>query len=287
MILVTGATGNVGGHVVQLLTAAGESVRVLVRDPEKAAGLGAAEVVRGDLGKPESLPAALDGVSAVFLFAVPGSGPAFVAAARAAGVERIVMLSSNAVVEEAAEQPNPIAQYHADIEAAVRGSGIAWTLLRTGHMATNALPWASQTKTGDVVRGPYAGATSAPVHEADLAEVAVLALTGVGHDGHTYELTGPESLTAAEQVALIGAAIGRPLRYEELPPEVAREQMSRFIPPFIIDTLFAAWAAAVGVPAVVEPTVEKLTGRPARTFAQWAADRAADFRRSPGAVADA
>lgn len=277
MILVTGATGNVGGHVVRLLTDAGASVRVLARDPRKAAALGAAEVVRGDLGEPESLPAALDGTTAVFLFAVPGSGPAFVAAARAAGVARIVMLSSDAVVDGAAEQANPIAQYHADIEAEVRGSGIAWTLLRSGHMATNALPWGAQTKTGDVVRGPYAGATSAPVHEADLAEVAVLALTGEGHEGRTYGLTGPESVTAAEQVALIGAAIGRPLRYEELPPEVAREQMSRFIPPFIIGTLFAGWAASVGVPAVVEPTFEKLTGRPARTFAQWAADRAADF----------
>lgn len=277
MILVTGATGNVGRHVVQQLLARGLKVRALARTPEKAGLPHAAEVVKGDLAQPETLTAALDGVRAVFLFAVPGSGPAFVEAAHRAGVERVVLLSSNAVDDDAAEQANPIAAYHADLEAALRGSRLDWTFLRSGHMATNALPWAAQTKAGDVVRGPYAGATSAPVHEADIAEVAVIALTAGGHASRIYELTGPESLTAAEQVALIGRALGRQLRYEEQAPEVAREQMSRFIPPFIIDTLFDGWARSVGVPAAVHPTVEKLTGHPARTFGEWAADHFADF----------
>ncbi|MEU5880204.1 NAD(P)H-binding protein [Spirillospora sp. NPDC047279] len=280
MILVTGATGTVGRHVVTRLAERRVPVRALVRDPAKAERLPAgAEIVQGDLSDPGTLHHALEGVTAVFLFAVPGCGPGFVAAAEKAGVERVVFLSSGAVDDDGgpADQDNPIAAYHAEIEWALRDSGLGWTFLRSSHMATNALPWAAQTKAGDVVRAPYAGAFSAPVHEADLADCAVVALTAPGHTGHVYELTGPESLTAAEQVALVGAAIGRPLRYEELPPEVAREQMSRFVPPFILDTLFAGWEASVGVPAFVFPTVERITGRPARTFAQWATDHAADF----------
>lgn len=277
MFLVTGATGNVGRHVVRELLALGAPVRALVRDPAAAQLPDGVEVFRGDLARPETLPAALASVRGVFLFAVPGSGPEFVRAAERAGVARVVLLSSDAVLDGAAEQPNPIAGYHAEIERALRDSSLEWTFLRSAHMATNALAWAGQTKAGDVVRGPYAGATSAPVHEADLGAAAAIALTGEGHAGQAYTLSGPASLTAAEQVAVISAAIGRPLRYDELAPEVAREQMSAYIPPFIIGTLFDGWAKSVGVPATVHPDVEKLTGRPARGFAEWAADHAADF----------
>ncbi|MEV0195655.1 NAD(P)H-binding protein [Nonomuraea sp. NPDC050691] len=277
MFLVTGATGNVGRHVVERLVARGEKVRALVRDPRRAVLPVGVEVVEGDLSRPETLDAALDCVTGVFLFAVPGSGPAFVEAAQRAGVERVVLLSSNGVDDTAAEQANPIAAYHAEIEQALRGGKPAWTFLRSAHMATNALPWAGQIRAGDVVRAPYAGATSAPIHEADLAEVAVVALTEDGHAGQVYPLSGPASLTAAEQVTLIGEALGRPLVFEELTPEVAREQMSRFMPPFILNTLFEQWEQSVGNPAPVYDTVERLTGRPARAFAQWAADRVADF----------
>lgn len=277
LILVTGATGNVGGHVVAELVDRGVPVRALVRDPAKAGFPSEVEVVCGDLAQPDTLDAALAGVSEVFLFAVPGSGPAFVDAATRNGVTRVVLLSSNAVDDTVPEQANPIAAYHAEIERALRDSALEWTFLRSAHMASNALPWAAQTKSGDVVRGPYAGATSAPIHESDLAEVAVHALTEPGHAGQVYDLSGPESLTAGEQVELIGKAIGRPLSYHELTPETAREQMSAFIPPFILDTLFTGWADSVGVPATVHATVERITGHPARRFARWAEDRAADF----------
>ncbi|ORT56569.1 NAD(P)H-binding protein [Streptomyces sp. CB03238] len=277
MILVTGATGNVGRHVVAELAARGEKARLLVRDAGRARNLEAVDVVEGDLTRPWTLPAALDGVTAVFLFAVPGSGPSFVEAARRAGVLRVVMLSSDAVEDSVAEQPNPIAAYHAEIEQALTGSNLQWTLLRSSHMATNALSWARQIRTGDVVRGPYAGAAAAPVHEADLAAVAVRALTGDNHAGRAYRITGPQSLTAAEQVALIGEALGRPLRYEELPPEVAREQMAAYVPAFLLDALLRGWADSVGKAAAVTAVVEEITGRPARTFAQWARDHAADF----------
>ncbi|MBB6347157.1 uncharacterized protein YbjT (DUF2867 family) [Nonomuraea muscovyensis] len=278
MILVTGATGNVGRNVVEQLLDAGHEVRALTRDPEQAKLPDGVEVACGDLGEPGTLRPVLTGVSAVFLFAAPGSGPGFVQAATAAGVRKVVFLSSSAVDDDVDEQTNPIAAYHAEIERSLRASDLEWTFLRSGHMATNALPWAGQTRAGDVVRAPYAESTSAPVHEADLAAVAVRALTEPGHAGATDDLTGPESLTAREQVALIGEAIGRPLRYEELTPEAAREAMSRFMPRFILDTLFEQWADSVGKPARVSGDVEKIIGRPARTFARWATDHAADFR---------
>lgn len=277
MFLVTGATGNVGRIVVERLVNRVEKVRALVRDPQRAVLPAGVEVAEGDLLRPETLAAALDGVTGVFLFAVPGCGQDFAEAAQRAGIERVVLLSSNGVDDTVAEQANPIAAYHAEIEQALRAAKPAWTFLRSAHMATNALPWAGQIRAGDVVRAPYAGATSAPVHEADLAEVAVATLTEDGHADQIYPISGPESLTAAEQVTLIGQALGRPLVYQELPPEVAREQMSRFMPPFILNTLFEQWEQSVGNPAQVYDTVERLTGRPARTFAQWAADRAADF----------
>lgn len=280
MILVTGASAPVGRSVAEQLVAAGHPVRVLTRAPETASLPAGVEVVAGDLSAPETLPPALDGVSAVFLQAyVPGFAPGFVAAARAAGVRRVVFQSSGAVQDGVAEQPTSIGAFHAAVEQALKESGLEWTFLRLEMYAANALIWAievaEQIKAGDVVRGPYAEASGSPLHETDLAAVGVAALTTEGHAGATYHLTGPQSLTHREQVRLIGEAIGRPLRYEELAPEVARQQMNPHTP---VDELFAVWSHYVGQPAPVTGTVERLTGRPSRTFAQWAADHAADFR---------
>ena len=277
MILVTGATGNVGRTIVAELVEAERPVRVLSRTPEAHAWPAEVDVVAGALGDPRALAAALDGVTAVFLFAVPGSGPAFVDAARAAGVRKVVLLSSGAVDDEAADQDGPIAAYHHEIEQALRGSELAWTFLRPSAFAANTLMWAGQTKAGDVVRGAYAQAAGAPIHEDDIAAVAVKALTEDGHAGQVYELTGPESLTHAEQAALLGAALNRPISFEELPPEVAKQAMASYVPAPILESIFRLWADSVGVPALVTSTVEKLTGRPARTYGEWAADHAAAF----------
>jgi uncharacterized protein YbjT (DUF2867 family) len=283
MILVTGATAPAGRSIAEQLLASGQRVRALTRDAN-ASGLPAGvEIVAGDLSKPETLPPALEGVSAVFLLAaVPGFAPAFLEAAKRAGVRRIVFQSSGAIDDAVDEQPNPIGAFHADIERAIEASGLEWTFLRLEVHAANALLWtidlADQIKAGDVVRGPYGQAAGAPIHEADLAAVAVVALTSGEHAGAKYRLTGPESLTHVEQVQIIGQAIGRPLRYEELSPEVARQEISQRVPPPVVATLFDVWASSVGKRAPVTNTVEQVAGRPARTFAQWAADHAADFR---------
>lgn len=277
MILVTGATGNVGRHVLNLLVADGHAVRALSRSPQDAVWPAEGDVVAGDLADPASLDAALAGVASVFLFAVPGSGPGFVAAAQRAGVRRVVLLSSGGVNDDADLQDGPIATYHAEIEHALRGSGLSWTFLRPDVFAANTLMWAGQTKAGDVIRGAYAEATSAPVHEADIAAVAVAALAEDGHAGQVYRLTGPRSLTHADQAAIIGQALGRRIRYEELPAETVRQMMSAHVPGPILDNIFATWAGSVGGTAPTTADIEKVTGRPARSYHDWVLDHAAAF----------
>jgi uncharacterized protein YbjT (DUF2867 family) len=276
MILVTAATAPVGRSIVEQLVAAGRPVRALTREPE-AAGLPAtADVVAGDITDPGSLAAAMRGVSAAFLLAVvPGVAPAFLAAAGDAGVRRIVFQSSGAVDDGAAEQPNDVAAFHHDIERQIRDSGLEWTFLRLAVESSDALQWAfdvpGQLRRGDVVRGPYADAAGSPVHPADFATVAVAALTaapGDGHAGAVYTVTGPQSLTHAEQVLLIGEAHGRALRYEELDEAAARQAISPYAP---ADLLFETWRRHVGNPAPVTDTVRRVTGRPPRTAQEWAA----------------
>ena len=276
-ILVTGATGNVGRHLLALLVADGHPVRALSRAPQDAVWPADVDVVAGDLGDPAALDAALTGVDSVFLFAAPGSGPAFVAAAQRAGVRRVVLLSSGAVDDDAQVQDGPIAAYHAELEQTLRDSGLSWTFLRPDVFAANTLMWAGQTKAGDVVRGAYAQATAAPVHEADIAAVAVVALTQDGHAGQIYRLTGPQSLTHADQAAILGRALDRPIHYVELPAEAVRQMMSAHVPAPILDNIFTTWAASAGRPAPTTTDIEKVTGRPARSYHEWVLDHATSF----------
>ncbi len=280
MILVTASTAPVGRSIVEQLVAAGRKVRALSRSPEKAGLPTGAEVVAGDLSDPQSLAAACNGVFAVFLLAaVPGFAPAFLKAAREAGVRRIVFQSSGAVDDDADQQPNEIAAFHRDIERAIQGSGLEWTFLRLEVASADALQWAfdvpKQLKEGDVVRGPYAQAAGSPIHPADFAAVAIVALTEDEHNEKIYHLTGPQSLTHVDQIRLLGDALGRPLRYEEIDPATAHKAISPFAP---ADVLFATWERYVGTPAPVTDTVQRLTGRPPRPPAAWAADVAARMR---------
>jgi uncharacterized protein YbjT (DUF2867 family) len=220
MILVTGATGSVGRAVVAELTARGEAVRAMTRDPGATALPTGVDVVRADLADPASLAPHLGDVSAVFLIwpftdpAVAASTALEVAKVLAARVPRIVYLSAQA----ADGQP---ASFWAIVEGAIEASGAEWTFLRPVGFAANTLIWADQIRSGDVVRWPYGDAARSLVHERDLAEVAVRALTGRGHTGARYVLTGPARVTQVEQVRTIGRAIGRDLRWVEQPREEA------------------------------------------------------------------
>jgi uncharacterized protein YbjT (DUF2867 family) len=278
MYLVIGATAQFGRQAVEGLVRAGAPVRALTRTPGKAGLPEGVELVQGDLTKPETLPAVVADVEAAFLVLQYGMDPApLLAAAREAGVRRVVFLSSGAVVAGADRQPDVIARYHRDVERAIEASGIEWTFLRLLFPAINSLTFAMQLQGGDVIRVPYAEAASSAVHEQDVAEAAVRILTGGGHAGQAYDLTGPESLTQAQQVRILGETLGRALTVEDLDPEAVRKQMSQFMDADFLAALFGLMAAAVGKPAPVNDAVAQITGHPARTYAQWAMDHKADF----------
>ncbi|WP_432108206.1 NAD(P)H-binding protein [Streptomyces sp. AA1529] len=283
MILVTGATGNVGRPLVERLTATGHKVRGLTRSPDRARlPDGALPVAADDLG------AALDGADAVFLNPAAfwrGTGE-LLRLASERGVRRVVTLSSSSVVSSAMplEPDNPIAEHHrtmeAEVEEAAAAAGMAWTHLRPGAFATNTLAWAESLRRDGVLRAAYAGAHAAPLHEDDIAAVAALALTGeLAGDGPTPVLTGPESLTQEDQLRLLAEATGRSLWFEEIPHAEARADMiAAGTPGEFADVLLQLAACSVDVPAEVSPGVEQLTGSPGRSFAQWARDHVADFR---------
>lgn len=239
------------------------------------------EVVRGDLSAPDTLDACLAGIDSVFLVWMAPLAAAAPAVARIASRARqIVLLTSpHRTRHPFFQQPNGMRAIAAGVEQVIEESGLTWTFLRPGPFALNCRNWwAPQLRSGDVVRWFYADAATAPVHERDIAAVAVRALCGEGHGGREYVLTGPASLTQREQVQIIGDAVGRSLRFEELARESAREQMSamRFPPP-VADMLLDAYGASVGLPAVVTSTVQDVIGVPARSFHDWAVDHAGDF----------
>ena len=174
------------------------------------------------------------------------------------------------------EQPNPLAAMHAEIERLIQASGLDWTFLRPGMFAANARSWwAPQIRIGDVVRWPYADAPTAPIHETDIAAVAVSALLDTRHNGADYVLTGPQSLMQREQVEIIGEVIGRQLRFEEISPELARQELGFPLP--AMNMLLNAWAAAIGQPALVTSTVADITRNPARSFRDRVIDHVDEF----------
>ena len=279
-VLVIGATGRVGRAVVAQLLDAGVPVRALTRRPA-AAGLPAAvEVVGGDLTVPESLDAGLQGVGAVFLVwtAPPASVPAVVERL-ASNARRVTFLSSpHKTPHPFFQQPNPMSVLHADIERMISAAGLASTIIRPGMFASNVrLWWAESIRDGNLVRWPYGAAETAPIDERDIAAVAARTLYEDGHTGGDYVLTGPESLSQAEQVSIIGAAIGRRIRFDELSPEEFRRETAGRWPGMVVDMLLAAWGATMGRPAFVTSTVADVLGSPPRTFRQWAADHADAF----------
>lgn len=285
-ILIIGATGTVGRQVAAQLAAAGARVRAMSRKPESAKLPAEVEVVGGDLEIPASLDAALDGVDSVFLVwtasaaAIPCSLERITKQAR-----RIVFLSSpyqtaHPFFQRA--QPNLVSAMHAEIERVIKASGKTWTFLRSGMFAANARGWwGRQIRAGDVVRWPYALAPTAPIHERDIAAVAVRALSESIYAGRDYVLTGPQSLSQRDQVATIGEVLGRALRFEEITREAARRELGKTMPEPVVNMLLAAWAGAMGQPALVTSAVADVTGTPPRTFREWAKDNAAEFRSVP------
>ena len=252
-VLVTGARGGVGREVLAQLLARGASVRASVRDPAAAALPAGVPVVVADLTRPETLPAALDGVRQVFLYSLSDGIDGFVKAAEAAGVEHVVLLSSGQVLmpEPATGTTNAIGAEHRAVERALADSGLRATPVRPLALAANALHWAWAIRADAPVRILYPDALSAPVHERDVAAVAVAAFDRVGNEAVSAVLTGPELISQRQEVELVAQAIGRPVRIEEMSAEQAREHLRRFMSPDFADATVDLRAAALsgGSPA--------------------------------------
>jgi uncharacterized protein YbjT (DUF2867 family) len=276
MFLVTGATGNVGAEVLSALMAADQEVRALVRS-DAAPGLPpGVEAVPGDLNRPPSLADALAGVRGLFLLPGYEDMDGIVAQARAAGVERVVLLSGSSAA--GGDTSNAISAYMLRSEGAVRQSGLAFTILRAFGFMSNALRWRDQLQAGDVVVEPFADVAVAVVDPADLGAVAASALLESGHEGRTYVLSGPEALTPADRLRILGAALGRSLRLEPQSNEEARAQMTSQMPVEYVDAFFDFYVDGSLDESQVQPDVRDILGRPARSFEQWAAAHADAFR---------
>ena len=278
MILLTGANGVVGRQVLKLLLHEGTAVAAVTRGHDKTRFPDHAKVVSGDLFHPQWLKTVLAGVEAVQI-SPRATGPGLdelLELAVEQGVRRVVLLSATTV-----EHPAGEARFAAQFKSAedlVARSGLEWTVLRLADFAANALAWAPQVKAGDVVRGAYGEAATSPIHEADIAAVAAQALRGHLPAESVHTLTGPRSLDQYEKVRLIGAAIGRTLSFQELPPEQVRHGMlAQGLPEEVPARLLGSLADYRDRPGPTTSTVADLLGRPALTFADWAHDNAAAF----------
>jgi uncharacterized protein YbjT (DUF2867 family) len=275
MIVVTGATGNVGRPLVRALVAAGEQVTAVSRRISSTQLPAGVRHHRADLTEPKNLQPVLDGTETLFLLtsgdfmAADGSLSDALEVIRAGGVRRIVLLSSQGV---------STGDHTSEMEDAVIRSGLGWTMLRPGGFHSNTLQWAESVRRQRTVTAPFGDIALPTIDPADIAQVAAAALRDAHHAGHVYELTGPVAISPREQAAAIGDALGEPVRFVEQTRSEAKAAMVRFMPePVVERTLDILGAPSAGLRRV-NPDVELLLGRPPRAFAQWATRNIAAFQ---------
>ncbi|MEU9713652.1 NAD(P)H-binding protein [Streptomyces sp. NPDC047976] len=278
--LVTGARGKVGQALVDRLHSAGRTVRAASSHPARLtvpAGVETRELV---LDRPETFAAALDGVRQVFLYPEPAGIHELIAAAGAAGVEHVVLLSSSSVLAPGAAD-DPLAGHSLAVERALAASALTCTFLRPDAFASNSFGWAYPVGRSLPVQLAYPDAHIAPIHPEDIADIAFEALTGPSLTGRRLTLTGSESLTFRRQLAVLSDAIGREIPVEQITRAEAERQMGAHMPAPMASSLLDLWEAACHGPATVADTTATLLGRPARTYAQWARENAAAFTPRP------
>ncbi|WP_432066888.1 NAD(P)H-binding protein [Streptomyces sp. C10-9-1] len=284
MILLTGATGTIGREVLRLLPP-GLPARIMARSPERVVcGRPEVHLVRGDFGDQDSLLRAARGTRTAFLVTsrIGDDDLRFLHAARAAGVRRVVKLSAAGVLDPLAD--DAITRWQRRNEELWEHSGLEWTLLRPRAFMSNALAWAPGVRERGVVRALYGRSGHACVDPRDVAAVAVLALTQQGHAGRGYTLTGPAAVSAAQQTAHLGEALGRRLRFEEMDADEACAALRRRYPREVADALMEkAERLRAGGKEEVGAAVPALLGRPAGSFRIWARDHVEAFGPAPAA----
>ncbi|AXB44227.1 SDR family oxidoreductase [Amycolatopsis albispora] len=279
MIVVTGATGNIGRPLTRALAEAGEQVTAVSR--HAAAVPDGVRHVVADLAGPDGLAPALAGAKALFLLLsgdlhAVGANPAgLIEQAAAAGVRRVVLLSTQGVVTRPHGRTRIAMRA---LEDGLRESGLDWAILRPGGFASNALWWAESVRTRQVVAAPYGDIGTPIIDPADIAEVAAACLLDDRHLGGAYELTGPEVITPRQQTAAIAAALGTPVRFDELTREEAKAAMVQSMPPELADDTLDILGSPSPAEVRVSPDVQRVLGRAPRPFTDWA-DRHIDAFR--------
>jgi uncharacterized protein YbjT (DUF2867 family) len=276
-VVVVGASGAVGGAVIAGLLERGVEVHATSRTPGRLTLPPQVHTFAADLDDPPSLAPALDGAERVFLYADTAEPERLLTQVAAAGVRHVVLLSSSAVTHPGAADDFNGSRF-LRVERAVQDSGVAHTFLRPGGFASNAGRWSWGVRSDSAVPLPHPDAVQVPVHDADVADVAVLALTGDDLVGAAPVLTGPEVLTLREQVATIGAVVGRDVRVVEQTEAESAALLGRHVPEVWVRQIIGDWRASVGATPAVSHEYERLTGRPARTFRTWVEDHVELFR---------
>ena len=281
MIVVTGATGNVGLPLVRVLAASGEKVTAVSRQIREEAVPEGVQILAADLTVPEGLRPAFDGADSLFLHDGGASAQALrprniLDLAKSGGVRRVVLLSSQGV------RTRPESHSHGvlmrSIEDAVRQSGLDWTILRPGGFNSNVYAWADSIRTRRTVIAPFGDVGLPTVDPADIADVAAATLREDGHAGQIYELTGPALTTPRQGANAIGEALGEPIRFIEQSRDEARAQMLRFMPKWAVETTLAVIGEPTPAEQQISPAVEQVLGRPPRTFADWLQGHISAFR---------
>lgn len=279
MIVVTGATGNVGRPLTQALVEAGQQVTAVSR--HAAAVPDGVRHVTADLAEPASLEPALAGAKALFLLLsgdlhAAGASPAdVIGQAVADGVRRVVLLSSLGVATRPFGSTRIALR---GVEDTLRESGLEWAILRPGGFASNALWWADSVRTRQVVAAPYGDVGVPIIDPADIAEVAAACLLDQRHTGGVYELTGPEVITPRQQAEALAAALGSPVRFHDLTRDEARAAMAHSMPAELADDTLDILGSPSPAEVRVSPDVQRILGRAPRPFADWAARHIAAFR---------
>ena len=280
-ILVTGATGNTGRAIVDALVERGAHVRAMVRtDADRGKLQAGVEVAVADFNETAAVAAALDGAERAYLV-TPSSAQAeeqqkrFAGLAAKAGTRHLVVLS-----QLGAEDHSPVRflRYHAAVEQHVRELGIAYTFLRPNLYFQGLLAFAGSISTEGKFFAPVGDATVSAVDVRDIAAVAAVALTEAGHEGATYTLTGPEAITHSQIAAALTSALGRTVRFVDVPPEAFADSIRELLPPWQVDGLLEDYAHyRRGEAAAVSPAIAEITGTAPRGIEQFARDYAPAF----------
>ncbi|MFJ9693794.1 SDR family oxidoreductase [Kitasatospora sp. NPDC101183] len=279
MIVVTGATGNVGRPLTKALAQAGQQVTAVSRHPA-AVPDGVRHVV-ADLAEPTSLAPALTGADALFLLLsgdlhAAGARPAdIIGRAAAAGVRRVVLLSTQGVTTRPFGATRIAMRA---LEDTLKESGLEWAVLRPGGFASNALWWAESIRTHQVAAAPFGDVGLPILDPTDIAETAAACLLDDRHSGNVYELTGPELISPRRQAQALAAALGSPVRFHDLTRAEAKAAMTQAMPAELADDTLDILGSPNPAELRISPDVERVLGRAPHPFTTWATRNIAAFR---------